>query len=58
MNRIDRRLVLSSAGRETSSISIIHGGKTVSGNSYITSEGDLVLDGVAVEFAEPVLMAA
>jgi len=28
------------------------------GNSYIDAEGNLVLDGVAVEFAEPALMAA
>jgi hypothetical protein len=31
--------------------------KTTNGNSYVSSEGDLVLDGLAIEFAEPAMAA-
>ena len=32
--------------------------KTTTGDSYITAEGNLVLDGVAVEFASELALAA
>jgi hypothetical protein len=32
--------------------------QAITGNSYITAEGDLVLDGVAVEFASEFAVAA
>jgi hypothetical protein len=58
VNRIDRRLVLFDCRqRDVIYLSNLRW-QTLPGNSYVTSEGNLVLDGAAVEFAEPVLMAA